>query len=187
MLTILLNTLADIYSEQWETESNSTEDMLASMEQLNRVIMEQGLEDVIIISTDVKALYPNLMAKISANIVNKMLMNSDLILVGMDWEEAALYLVLTLSQEEIAQLGMDEIMPKRRKAGGTHPGITTAEVRRPLQTENSKSLFKKGSRNPTEIEKRKILAKCIEVAIVTCMSNHMYTFNKETFKLWQGL
>ena len=70
MLTILLNTVADIYSEQWGTESNSTEDMLASMEQLNRVIMEQGLEDVIIISTDVKALYPNLMAKISANIVN---------------------------------------------------------------------------------------------------------------------
>ena len=58
-----------------------------------------------------------------------MLMNSDLVLVGMDWEEAALYLVLTLSKEEIGQLDMDEVMPKRRKAGGSHPGITTAEVR----------------------------------------------------------
>ena len=81
---------------------------------------------------------------------------------------------------------MDDVMPRRRKAGGTHPGITTAEVRRPLQTENSKSLFKKGNRYPTETEKRMILAKCIEVAIVTCMSNHMYTFNKETYMQVEG-
>ena len=76
MLTIILNTLADIYSKQWWTESNSTEDMFASMEHLNRVIR-------------VKSLYPKLIAETSANIVNRMLQNSDLILVGMDWEKAA--------------------------------------------------------------------------------------------------
>ena len=124
---------------------------MGDRKQLNKIIIEKELKDVVLLFTDVKALYPSLLASASSKIASNMLLDSDLVLLGMDWEEAALYLVLTPSKEESDKMDMSDVMPKRKKVGRTHPGITTAEVRRLLQTPNNKSLFRKGSRAPNLI------------------------------------
>ena len=69
------------------------------------------------------------------------------------------------------------------------PGITTAEVKGPLQQEKdwSKSLFFPPSREPTRQEQKIILALVVEQGIIACMENVCYLFNREVKQQEDGL
>ena len=179
MATMVMNAAADLIAQSTMSECDSTEDMIASMEETNKKIKTLKIEDATPFSTDVKALYPSITKNEGGDIIKKMMIESEITVEGFDWKEAALYLTLTLAEDEpeLVQLKEDlpNVMPKRKKTGGVRPGITTAEVRRPFNADNCKtSKFTCGTREPNEQEKRRLMAECLRVVVITMMENHVW-------------
>ena len=78
------------------------------------------------------SLYPSLQAEQSAAIVVTLAVReSNLKVEGIHWEEAVLYLALTMAKEKVDEMKLQEVIPAWKKAGGRRrrPGITTNEVK----------------------------------------------------------
>ena len=110
---------------------------------------------------------------------------------GVNWDQAALYLAVTLSRDKVSELGLQEVVPAWRRAGGRGraPGITTKEIRGPLQEEKNweSSLFFPPTRRATEEEKKLILALCVEQGLLAAFDGHLYNWNREVRSQSQGL
>ena len=131
MLAKVLDAASEVLAKETKTECDSTQDMLATIEE--RINNNFNIEELVFFSTDVKSLYPSLQVEPCADIVARMLTESSLKVEGVNWDQAVFYLALTLDRAKVTELGLDEVVPKWRKARGRAPGITTKEVRRPLQ------------------------------------------------------
>ena len=72
---------------------------------------------------------------------------------------------------------------------GRAPGITTKEIRGPLQEEKNweTSLFLPPIRRATEEEKKLILALCVEQGLLAAFEGHLYNWNKEVRSQSKGL
>ena len=96
----------------------------------------------------------------------KVLDGVSLVVEGVNWDQAPLYLAVTLTSEKVQELRLQEVVPTWKRAGGRGrpPGITTKEVRGPLQEEKDweRSLFFPPNRRATEDEKKMILSLCVE-------------------------
>ena len=140
---------------------------------------------------DVKSLYPSLDAKSCAAIIVRLVKESSLVVEGVNWDQAALYLAVTLSRDKVNELGLQEVVPAWRRAGGRGraPGITTKEIRGPLQEEKNweTSLFLPPIRRATEEEKKLILALCVEQGLLAAFDGHLYNWNREVRSQSQGL
>ena len=159
MLVKVLDGVSDILARQHNYESSDTQDTLAAMESK---VNNQNTKDLVIFSTDVKSLYPSLDAKQCVAIIGKLVRESSLVVEGVNWDQAALYLAVTLTSEKVQELRLQEVVPTWKRAGGRGrpPGITTKEVRGPLQEEKDweRSLFFPPNRRATEDEKKMILS-----------------------------
>ena len=188
MLVKVLDGVSDILARQHEYESSDTQDTLAVMES---EVNNKNTKDLVIFSTDVKSLYPSLNAKQCAVIIAKLVQESRLVVEGVNWDQAALYLAVTLTREKVNELGLQEVVPAWRRAGGRGrpPGITTKEVRGPLQEEKDweRSLFFPPTRRATEEEKKLILALCVEQGLLAAFEGHLYNWNKEVRGQLKGL
>ena len=188
MLVKVLDGVSDILAKQHDYESSDTQDTLAVMESK---VNNQNTRDLVIFSTDVKSLYPSLNAKQCAVIIAKLVQESRLVVEGVNWDQAALYLAVTLTREKVNELGLQEVVPAWRRAGGRGrpPGITTKEVRGPLQEEKDweRSLFFPPTRRATEEEKKLILALCVEQGLLAAFDGHLYNWNKEVRGQLKGL
>ena len=94
----------------------------------DKINSRNDITELFVGSTDVKALYPSLLAKPTTDIIVEAFMEVDVKLEGVDWAEAGKYLAINMSNEEIKVLGLEELVSTRIKSGGAHPGNTTAEV-----------------------------------------------------------
>ena len=72
LVSMVLNQLADIYDEG--SECRSKEEMIAEMDNVNR---RDDIEQMIVGSTDVKALYPSLLAVPSTDIIVEVFMKNE--------------------------------------------------------------------------------------------------------------
>ena len=167
MLVKVLDGVSDILAKQHDYESCDTQDTLAAMESK---VNNQNTRDLVIFSTDVKSLYPSLDAKQCVAIITKLVKESRLVIEGINWDQAALYLAVTLTSDKVQEFGLQEVVPTWKKAGGRGrpPGITTKEVRGPLQEEKDweRSLFFPPIRRATEDEKKLILSLCVEQGLL---------------------
>ena len=118
-------------------------------------------------------------------------MESTLVVEGVNWDQAGLYLALTLTRDKVDELNLQEVIPTWKKAGGRgrHPGINTKEVRAPLQEEKDweKSLFFPPARRATEQERKVIFSLCVEQGLLAAMENHLYVWHKEVKLQVDGL
>ena len=72
---------------------------------------------------------------------------------GLDYGWAAKYIAMTCTLEEIEKDELEDIVPGRRKKGGTQPGITSIEVFRDELTEKRKEENKRRIRSKLNKEK----------------------------------
>ena len=108
-----------------ETECRSTEEMISAMEE--KVNSKDDITELFVGSTDVRGLYPALLAGPTTAFVN-------------------------MTREEITKLGLEELVSNGRKVGGAFPGNTTDEVMGKLYHEHGEevaSLFYSPIRQPT--------------------------------------
>ena len=143
-----------------------------------------------ITSADVVKLYPSLDSAVTAKKCGELVGSHEDILEDLDIEQAAKYLALTADNESIENWGLDEVVHSRKNEGGTAPGITTAEVMGPFKKEEvdeSKTKLKKPERLPTPEERKRIIVKCVTIAVQACLDAHMYCFNNIFMKQRKGL
>ena len=77
-------------------------------------------------------------------------------------------MTINLSAAEIDKLGLKEVVCTRAKVGGRCPGMTTAEIMGKLYWEEGdvQSLFNPPKRQPTDGEKKIMLAQVVRVAML---------------------
>ena len=187
MLAKVLDAASDVLAKANETESDSTQDMLATIEE--KINRNSNINQLVFFSTDVKSLYPSLQVEPCAAIVARMLQESRLVIEGVNWNEAVFYLALTLDRAKVTELGLDEVVPKWKGRRGRPPGITTKEVRGPLQAEKDweSSLFYPPSRAMTREEKTKVLSLCVQQGLLAALDAHLYTWHREVKEQQEGL
>ena len=76
---------------------------------------------MVIVGSDVESLYPSLDALMVADIVFK---ESEVKFEGICYQEAVRYIALNSSEQECKMSALRGVLPKRRKLGGTRPGVT---------------------------------------------------------------
>ena len=75
MLSLVVDAVSDLVVREHGTESSSTQDTISTMDQLNK---KEDKEDLVVFSTDVKGLFPNMQAEESVAIVARMVRESSL-------------------------------------------------------------------------------------------------------------
>ena len=121
----LSHIMSTLLREIWrgeETTCENTEELLANIEELNNSRSERKGE-IVVGSLDVKALYPSLDVDHAAEIVEKMLLESDLEFDGINSKELGLYLSLTYDERDLETMNIKEYCPSRKKKNGK-PKIT---------------------------------------------------------------
>ena len=156
------------------TECNSTEDMLAAIDEVNCIGSRPSGQ--VCVSLDAVGLYPSLEKEETSSICADMVVNSGVYFEAINWEEAGLYLMLTGETNGIAE----EVLPSRKFSSGARPGITTYEVLQgPLVRNPETSKFDPPRRRPNPDEAKSILKNVMKKGIYTVMSSHTYKWNGE--------
>ena len=180
-LSYLISNILKEVTDKEQTVCDSTEDMLAGIQQANDSGMIQ--EDTVIGSLDVKALYPSLDLDHTIETAAEEFRRSDVEIDGVDDEELGLYLSLSRSKDYLREKGISEFCPKR-KSKGPPPTITGSGVK--TKKEERYKPWIRATRKPNKEEQRKMLTEAIKVVLETLMKNHIYEFKEELRKQKEG-
>ena len=160
----------------WKNESEncaSTEELLAEFQQIN----EKGIDqDCFVGSADVVALYPSLDIDSVVKVIGEMIIKSEIKLEGINYEEVGLYLSIHRKQDELKELGLQRICPKRKRKQGRPPTLTGQAAANPS---DRKETWQPGEAPKTEEERRKMVSEAFKIILKFLLQNHMYTFNDE--------
>ena len=138
--------------------------------------MEGKPSNQVCFSLDAVALYPCMEATETAEICSTLVISSGMWVEAVDWEEVALYLVLTDSTENVPE----DVLPTRKFSSGPKPTITTAEVTGPIcRDKGEKSKFFPPKRSPDLEESKLMFKNMVRTGIVTVMKSHTYKWNQE--------
>ena len=158
----------------------SSEEMMAAMTEVNEL---QDTKNLVILSTDISAMFTSMDIAECAKIAADMFFESGMEL-NIDTEELGLYLAVTVNRARLTELGVGDFCHVRIKSRGAHPGITTKEI---LDRDNkTESLFFKPIRKPNKNEARLMFRIAFEILIKVAMSEHMYSFNGDLRKQKAG-
>ena len=172
--------LEDITNKE-TTECENTEDLIASMEEINTIGIN---EDFVLGSMDVAALYPSLDIDHTTEIVCQQFMESDTKITGVNYVEVILYIALNKTKEEIEELGLTEKCPKRKYKKGPRPNMTECGAKdRP---EGYEPWEIPDTTNYTENERRQLITIALGIALKIIMKNHIYKFDKEIRRQKEG-
>ena len=95
-------------------ECRSSEEMRASLEEFNK-LDKSVREKCVLLSMDVKALYPSMQWNDILIAVKEMILNSKMEIEGVDWALVGKYVAVMVPQEIIEQEGLSYVVPKRKK------------------------------------------------------------------------
>ena len=122
------------------------------------------------------ALYPSLDIDNVVRVIGEMIVKSDVKLEGINFDEVGLYISIHRTQEEIKELGLQEVCPKRKRRQGRPPTLTGQAAANPLDRSVT---WQAGKPPRNEEEKRKMIAEAFKIILAFLLRNHMYTFNEE--------
>ena len=152
-LSHMLSTmLTEIYREE-PSVCTSTEGLIAEIDRINN----EGINvSYILGSADVDALYPSLDVPFTVDKVCDMFNESDVTYENINYNELGLYIALNKTQEEIEDLGLSDMCPKRRSRRGPRPNVTGCGC---IVNENEryKPWILANIANINDVDKRKML------------------------------
>ena len=163
-----------ILTEVWKAEESvclNTEEMLAGFKGVND---SRIMEEVIIGSADVKALYPSLDISFTVEKVCEVFYTSGVRIDGLNKEELGLYLALNRSEAELRDVGLLQFCPRRKTNRGRPPTITGCAL-----DEDKTKRFKPWlppSEEPDDAVRR-MFTEAMKVVLSFIMENHLYTFD----------
>ena len=164
----------------------STEDILAEINDVNENVELRENESMIVGSLDVKALYPSLDIKFTAKKVADEFCNSPVNIdnESIDVEELGLYLALNVEEDELYRLDFKKYCPTRVSKRGRKPNMTgQANCSR---DKRNKVWNQAEDDSPGNGMVKRMLGKALEIGINQVMSAHVYKFNGEIRKQMNG-
>jgi len=160
----------------WKNEPEncaSTEELLAEFRHVN----EKGIDQECFVgSADVVALYPSLNIDSVVEVIGEMITQSEVKFEGIDFDELGLYLSIHKNQEELKDLGLQRMCPKRRHKKGRPPTLTGQAAANPLDRNVT---WQPGEAPETEEERKRMISEAFKIILTFMLRNHMYTFNNE--------
>ena len=205
LLSIILNRATD--SMGAKTECMSTEEALSGLLDCNRRIKAGALgdkaKDAIIMSMDVKSLYPSMkkeeVCPVISRTLEKLMYEGTFQIEEVDIHEVGKFLYITKSKAQLEELGIMEAMPERsvgRNAPGRKPGpaywesdyVTDSQKKRDRDNEGEaakKDKWVRG-REPSKRQECRMVAHMIGDAVWVAMSNHMYRFDGQYYHQSNG-
>ena len=185
----ITDAIADCIEEKIEVIS--TEDFLSKAAKYNRELEQAGQRDdqqevgkVALTGADAVGLYPNLEGRQSGRLVRDAFLKSNLTIEGLNYIEAARYVVMGYDLFEIRQMGLERVTPKRRYLKGTKPGVTGVGPLGKNSDDEFQWVFPEVE--PTDLEKRKLFAACLEIGIRKAFALHLYQFGGRIYKQTDG-
>ena len=132
------------------------------------------VDDYTIVGNDVEALFPSLRDVECARITRRAIETSAMKFENVDIVAALKYLRLVGGDEHINEIGLKRIAPKWL---GPRPDLLTLGGE--AASEDKK--WSKMKKELTDHEVRLVIARVIEVAILVCMSTHIYSFGPNLY------
>ena len=135
--------------------------------------------EMVIIGSDVQALYPSLADVDVAVICYEAVMKSDIRFDNINYRLATQYIAMNLNKEDQEFSELQRILPVRLTGvRGVRPGVSAS-------TESEKN-WKFPKVEYTKLEKKKIVATIIQIGVLVMMNTHLYSFNGKTFLQKEG-
>ena len=123
----LSHVVSKILHEVWKEEGSvciSKEDMMAGIQKANEELRNNVDNEVIVGSADVKALYPSLDVDFTVDKVCEVFYGSYVRVEGVNIEELALYLCVSLKEDYLMEAGIARYCPTRKSNRGRPTSIT---------------------------------------------------------------
>ena len=177
MLSEILTFLGDIIDRKVGALCLSTEEMCGALEVYNQ--WAANTKAPVVFSMDVVAMFPSLQHEGVARTCRDEFLESDLDIEDVDTEALGLYLAILYQdrREELVDLGLDQVVQRRRHHKARKILITTEEVLEPGERTVSKFLSRE--QVPTREQERLMLALALEQGILATFGQHYYSFGQE--------
>ena len=159
-------------------ECGSLEEMRASFQAYNSTTDPDSKKRCKILSMDVSALFPSMSRQGCMIAVKEMILDSTLEMRHFDWWPAAKYIHVMYDSDTIDNEGLSNVIPKRLKV--TRRKLTV----NCLQAKNDDAWWI--GEEPTEWQKKRMLALVVAAAVNETMSNHCYKVGDTTFLQSEG-
>ena len=194
LLCVALDPFIDGADRDQRTEVESTEELCHEIGVANQRITRngprkgsyQGNGKLEVGSLDVKNFYPSIDVNVAAEEVKEEILESEVEVNGVNYEEAALFIACTLTQDEIDKEGLTHVIHRRKCINGRRPGITCKAITGgPLERMKDGSWLPP-SRLPARRQKKRIIACVIKEVIKLVMNNHFYCFNNNIYRQESG-
>ena len=117
-------------------------------------------------------------------LVREEVMETRLKFEGMNYVEASRYVAMGYELIEIKEMHLEKIVPIRRYKFGSKPNVTGNQTLGPHSNNDELWIFP--NREPTEGEKVRLIAACLEIGVRFAFSNHTYQFAGKTFHQQNG-
>ena len=174
-LSNLISTiLTDVYVGE-ATVCSSTEELLAEVERVNM----EGLDERDIVgSADIEALYPSLDIPFTVDKVCEIFEESAVSIQEIDYGELGLYLSLNKTDEELQQMDLHNVCPRRRTNRGRRPKMTGCGMRENKQERHAPWIFPDIS-EVDEGTKRRMVVEALRIVLKMLLTTHTYEFAEE--------
>ena len=149
--------------------------MIFEIEEVNKSMMEN--EDIVVGSLDVVKWYPSMEIKRLIEIIMELMMEADLDVGEIDFDQLGIYIATSLTKEEIRNADLEKVVPKRKER--KRAGITNKDI---WLTEGDKCQWEVPERKPNKLEKQKMFTVGICIGVKLIMENHIYRFAGELRK-----
>ena len=127
MISRVIYDIADAVEEH--SEVKSSEEMRAAFEKYNAEVSEEDRQKSKIFSFDIKSLYPSMKVKVSKESVKKLILKSKLKLESVNTWELVKYIAIVSTKEEIEELSLENVVPKRETNRGRKPTINYLSIK----------------------------------------------------------
>ena len=138
-------------------------------------------EDIVVGSLDIVKWYPSMELKRLIEVIMELMMEADLDVEEIDFDQLGIYIATSLTNEEIRNVDLEKVVPKRRE--GKRAGITNKDI---WLTEGDKCQWILPERKPCKLEKQKMFTVGICIGVKLVMENHIYRFGGELRRQTSG-
>ena len=175
-----------VFMEEPRLEDLSTEEALAQLEEAEGMIRTRGDTMSMVGSLDVKSLYPSLDHNTTARLAEELVMTSNIKMKNINYRAAQVFVACNMSEKEIEDEELEEIIPARKHVMGNRPGKTSPELSQKRTKENEGPKETLWSEEPcvdslTDHEKRRLLSIVVRLAVINVLGNHVYSFMGKVF------
>ena len=151
-------------------------------------VLEEDVQDqtlpMVVVGTDVESLYPSLIIKSVVEEVRSAVYEFNVVFEEVDYLEMARYLALNWSEAECRRSSLGRILPRRRKAQGSRPGLKGEGPQGAERGDQEQWVFPRVRLRHDE--KRLLIATVLEIATEAMFTHHYYVFGGRNFRQMEG-